>query len=251
MDFFAEKENGEENEENHEDATSSDQIIHPVAPPTTVEFEENIGGLKNAPAVITVQRNIKENIVVCVKIGSEAYLFRCYLFGARKRTLDFKPSGRLDYPFQLKMICNEQRRKKCNLKLVLFIRNKEISHPDFFKMTNFLVERHLERNDGELEKHLCECSNADSFKKIRQFYILSMTKMNRAAENPLSGTQMRSKISKDAGLTLHESAELSERKTRRAMAQASSRAQKKSKKRRDENGDRLSDRLDFLSGNIY
>ena len=48
MEFFAEKENGEEN---HEDATSSDQIIHPVAPPTTVEFEENIGGLKNTARV--------------------------------------------------------------------------------------------------------------------------------------------------------------------------------------------------------
>ena len=109
MAFFAEKEN-EENEENHEDGTSSDPIIHPVPPPTTVEFEENIGGLKNAPAVITVQRNIKENIVVCVKIGSEAYLFRSYLFGGRKRLPDFKPSGRLDYPFQLKMICNEQNK---------------------------------------------------------------------------------------------------------------------------------------------
>ena len=81
MAFFAEKENAEENEENHDgDGTSSDQKIHPVAPPTTVEFEENIGGQKNAPAVITVQMNIKRNLVVCVKIGSEAYLFRSYLF---------------------------------------------------------------------------------------------------------------------------------------------------------------------------
>jgi hypothetical protein len=51
MAFFAEKEN-EENEENHEDGTSSDPIIHPVPPPTTVEFEEK-SLLKNRISVFS------------------------------------------------------------------------------------------------------------------------------------------------------------------------------------------------------
>ena len=108
-------------------------IIHPVAPPSTIEFEENIGGLRNAPRIISVQMNSSENIVVCVKVGSEGYFFRSYLFLGKKKKHDIKPSGRDDYRYQLKMICSEQKRKKCNLKLVLFIRNKQISHPDFFK----------------------------------------------------------------------------------------------------------------------
>jgi hypothetical protein len=252
MAFSAEKEIGEENEENHDgDESVSDHTIHPVAPPTRIEFEENIGGLQNSPAVVTVQMNGSGNIVVCLKVGSDGYIFRSYLFGARKKTLDFKPSGRLDYPFQLKMVCNEDRRKKCNLKFVLFIRNKKITHPDFFKMPNFLVEQHLQKNDQQLEKHLCECSNADSLQKTRQFYIQSETKKNRAAENPLSGTQLRRKIAYDAGLTVQESAKLSTKRSMWAMAKTSSREDKKAKNAKDQNGERLADRLDFLQGKIY
>ena len=233
-------------EKNDGEAGYTYHIIHPVAPPTTIEYEENIGGLKNAPRIISVQMNSRQNIVVCVKVGAEGYIFCSYLFN-RMKNLDIKPSGRDDYQYQLKMICAEQRRKKCNLKLVLFIRNKQISHPDFFQMTNFLIEGHLQKNDQELENHLRECSCASSLKKTRDFYIQSVLKKNSSLEKPLSGTEMRRKISKDAGLTLKESSELSSTKSIVSMQKLSFRAAKKSKNMRDQNGERTR----LVAGNIF
>jgi hypothetical protein len=76
MDFFAEKENGKENEEtqandedeNDEDENDEDgcsyQTIRPVAPPSTIEFEERIGGLEESPATVSIQMNTKMNLVV-------------------------------------------------------------------------------------------------------------------------------------------------------------------------------------------
>ena len=232
-------------------------IIHPVAPPTTIEFEENIGGLKNAPRIISVQMNSKENIVVCVKVGSEGYFFCSYLFNGKKKKHDIKPSGRDDYQYQLKMICSGQKRNKCNLKLVLFIRNKQISHPDFFKRTNFLIEGHLQKNDRErrneeqkneeLENHLRECSCANSLQKTRDFYIKSVLKKNSSLEKPLSGSEMRRKISIDAGLTLQESAELSTVKSISSMQKTSHRAAKKLKSVRHQNGEQTT----VVAGNVF
>jgi hypothetical protein len=220
MDFFAEKENGKENEEtqandedeNDEDENDEDgcsyQTIRPVAPPSTIEFEERIGGLEESPATVSIQMNTKKNLVVLLKVGSDGYLFRSYLFNAKKKEpLDIKPSGRADFPYQLKMMCDEGRKTRCGLKLLLLIKNKQTTHPDFFIMTNFLIEGHLQKNKQELENHLRRCCNANAFKKTRDFYIKSMVKTNREAEKPLSLTQIRRKISEEAGFTLQESAE--------------------------------------------
>jgi hypothetical protein len=158
--------------------------------------------------------NTKKNLVVLLKVGSEGYLFRSYLFKPKKKEpLDIKPSGRDDYPYQLKMMCAEGKKTRCNLKLLLLIKNKQTTHPDFFQMTNFLIEGHLQKNKQELENHLRRCCNANAFKKTRDFYIKSMLKTNREAEKPLSLTAIRRKITEDAGLNLQESAELAETKS--------------------------------------
>ena len=67
MDFFDEKENAED-QENDENA-SDFMRTYPVAPPPTIEFNERIGGLANAPAMMSVQRNSNGNILLCVKVG--------------------------------------------------------------------------------------------------------------------------------------------------------------------------------------
>jgi hypothetical protein len=67
-----------------------------VAPPSTIEFEERIGGLEESPATVSIQMNTKMNLVVLLKVGSDGYLFRSYLFNAKKKEpLDIKPSGRV------------------------------------------------------------------------------------------------------------------------------------------------------------
>jgi len=49
-----------------------------------------------------------------------------------------------------------------------------------------------------------ECKNNDALEKMRGFYTKSVLKMNRNLRKPLSGTQIRKKISEEAELTERE-----------------------------------------------
>ena len=88
-----------------------------------------------------------------------------------------------------------------------------------------------------------ECKNNDALEKMRGFYTKSVLKMNRNLRKPLSGTQIRKKISEEAELTEREKAILYKKKSMKNMSAVSKRADRKLK---NKNCEKLSDRLPFL-----
>ncbi|CBY22027.1 unnamed protein product [Oikopleura dioica] len=211
-----------------EDTIRSLLRVHPVAPPSTISYNENIGGKLRSPVLISVQLNSSGKNISChIKIGSKGYLFRGFL-GIRKK-LEFKRSGRLDYQFELILNCERQKSHRCNLKYLLYCRNKKIEHRDFFITCNFLPGKLITKNQKQLDNHLKSCFFENALEKSRDLYAKTMVKMNCMNEEPLSPSQMRTKITELCEMTPLEAAQFYD-KNMKHLTQLSRRYNKKLKK---------------------